>query len=453
VPLSLIQEHMWALEQWAPVPGFYNEVLRHWFPGPVDRAALARALGVLVRRHESLRTTFPLHAGQPYQSIGPPFEVELPVTDIGHVLPAEQAQELHRLQAAEQEIPFDVSQGPLFRARLFELGAGASELCVVFDHLVSDATSAAILDSELDEAYGAIVHGRELEVSTDQVDYADFAVWQRQWMTEERLHEHYDFWRAALRGLPSERRVPYRREIRDSAAAEGSDLVMPPAMHAFTVVPDVHAALRRTQRSSGFVLAVAAVAALVARSTGEPDILLVTSVGGRDRAELEGVVGLFGGTTVLRVDLSGDPAFEVVLRRARASVLGVLEHQHLPFSRVFDAVARDGIHPALSRVPVAVHFFHAAPERWAPGTSVVARPPAVDGPVELELPDASKPLEFRFYDDGTSLWCELFYHRDQYGPDTAARVVADVQALLAAAAGDPSLRLSELPMSAPAPTV
>jgi len=447
VPLSLVQEHMWDLRRWAPSPGFYNEAVRHRLPAAVGPGLVSDALAFLTQRHESLRTTFPSASGRPYQSIAPSVVVDLAVTDLRRLGPEERAGDLRRIEAADAEAPFDVARGPVFRARLFLLADDARELCLVFDHLVVDATSRAVVTSELDDVLAALAAGEEPALPRQEIDYADFAVWQRQWMSEERLREHQDFWVDHLRGMAPARPLPYRSDLRDPSRLGSSDLTPAPAVHVFAIDAGVIDLLRRATRSSSFVLAAAAVAAVVARSTGDPDTVALTSVGGRDRAEIDGVVGLFGGNSVLRIDLSGDPAFELIVRRARASLLGVLEHQHVPLSRIVGPLRENGIVLSPLAIPVAIHFFHAAHHRWVPGTSVVAHPPCREGRTEPDLPEASKPLEFRFFDDGAQLWCELLYHPGEYDDATAARVVSDVKGVLRAAAADPLLRLSRLPVS------
>ena len=447
VPLSLAQEQMWWMEKYAPGPGFFNQPVRHRFPSAADPALLAEALGCLTERHESLRTTFPLESGEPYQSIAPSVAVEVPVTDLRCLAPEDRRRQLIRLEVADVEIPFDTVSGPLFRAHLFLLGDDLSEVLVVFDHLVSDPTSEAIFVSELDEVYAALSAGVKPALRPVEIDYADFAVWQRQWMTDERVREYKQHWATVLKGVSPVRRIPYTSAVRDPALPGRSDLTLPPAMYTFTIPADVCDALRRLPGFSGYVACTAAVAALVARSTGETDTLLATSVGGRDRAELSGIIGDFGGLSLLRTDLSGDPTFEVILERAQAAVLGVLEHQHLPLYESLNALSEEGTDNSFASIPGAVHFFHAAHPRWVPGTSVIARPPEREGLVEIDLPEESRPLEFRFFDDGTTLWGDLLYHRDHYDDATGAQVVADLKALLGAVAKDPSLRLSQLPRS------
>lgn len=450
VPVSLVQEQMWSLQRWAPEPGFYNETLQHRLAFAADPATVADALGVLVRRHESLRTSFPTFDGRPNQSIAPTADVDLEVSDLRHLSYEARAVELRRIRDDDARRPFDTHSGPVFRTRLFLLDRDSSELCLVLDHLVADATAGAILESELDAVLAARAGGGEPAFGHGEIDYADFAVWQRRWMTDERLGEHERYWVELLRGMAPVRPMPYLGVGIDPLAVEASELTSPPVRYDFTVPAEVVTALRRRTRSSPFVLVAAAVVAVVARSTADPDAVLVTSVSGRDRAELDPVVGLFGSHMVLRLVLDGDPTFEVVVRRARAAMLGLLEHQQVPVSRVVGAVRASGTVLAPLAIPVAVHFFHAARHRWAPGTSLVARPPVREGPAVTEAQDASKPLEFRFYDDGSSLWGSLLHHPDKYDGRLAATVVEDVKSVLAAGAADPLVRLSRLPVSSAA---
>lgn len=444
VPLSLMQEHMWWLERYAPAEGFFNESLRHRLRPEVEAASVRAALGLLVRRHESLRTTFPLSDGEPYQSIAAPTDVALAITDLSALSPVERQAELGRIHDAEVARPFDTAAGPLLRAHLVVAGE-VKELVMVFDHLICDPTSAAILTGELDEICDALVSGRIPDLAPAQLDFADFAVWQRRFLDAEALEEYEEHWARTLHGL----RPSYRIPLHPSACGSPTTAaVTPPGMMTFSLDGEVSGRLRTMFRTSSFVLTAAAVAALVARATGEPDTLMVTSVDGRDRAELASMVGLFGGVSLLRVDLAGDPPFETIVRRARHAVLGLLEHQHLPVWQVLEAARRRQIDVSLRAIPVALHFYHASRHRWVPGTSVVAAPPAVEGPSDPGTTAAAKPLEFRIYDDGAAWWGELLHHPQWYDESHALRIVSGLKALLAAVAEDPLLPLSALPLEA-----
>ncbi|HET7489437.1 MAG TPA: amino acid adenylation domain-containing protein [Acidimicrobiales bacterium] len=448
VPLSLAQEQIWWMERFAPAPGFLNQAFRHRFDFPADPAVLADAVRTLTERHESLRAAFPVEDGLAFQSIAPDVEVRVHTTDLRDAPPSSRRSQLLRHQEVAVETGFDTTSLPLFAVHLYLLDEGSSEVLMVLDHIVSDPTSLAVLESELAEVYGALAAGEEPALAPLPIEFSDFAVWQREWMSEDRVAEYHRHWKDTLRGVATVHPLPYTDTVRDPA--DRSDLTATSHGYAVIVPPAVGDALRRLPGSSSYAASVAAVAALVARATGQADTLLLTSVGGRDRAELTGIVGDFGGLSLLRVDLSGDPSLDVALERARAAVHGVLEHQHLPLYHSVRAFNDEsGADLNVATLPVALHFFHAAPRRWIPGASVIAQPPEREGFFEFDLPEASKPLEFQFYDDATTLWAELHYRPDHYDRDTVAEVAADLHAALAAVAHHPELRLSELGVPTP----
>jgi len=444
--LSLLQQQMWSLEITAPAPGFYNDSIRHRFDEPVDVPLLGEALQYVVDRHESLRTRFPTDATGPYQSILPSMTVDLAVTDLRGPAAGDRSRELGTLVSSEHQNPFDVARGPVFRARLFLLDGGGGDLSLTLHHLISDETSLSLLLADLLDAYRDLRAGekpRDLDLG---IQYADFAVWESRWFTNKRRVAQSDYWMNKLGGLAPFRALPYSEA--EPAAVSAVDLSLAPDLEDFVLADDLRAGLVRLARAcrTGLsVVCLAAVESLMTLSTGDVDTVVMTTYAGRDRPELQQVVGLFGGVGFLRTDLSGDPAFEVVLRRARASMLGLLENHHLPVVEVIEMLAAAGTDLDLQRVPVAFHFFHAA-ERWEPGTTVVARPPAGDGPADD--PDAAaKPLDFRFYDDGHRLWCRLGYHAGCFEPGVIDVLIGDLRRLLEAVATDPLLRLSDLPVT------
>ncbi|MGH9283794.1 MAG: condensation domain-containing protein, partial [Acidimicrobiales bacterium] len=237
-PLSLPQEQMWALEAAARPPGLYNVTAVHRFPGPVDRPALEQALAFLAARHEPLRTGFAHDGPSVSQTAASSVDVVLASTDLGDVSVEEAEAELSRLVAGDDAVPFDLSRPPLFRCRLYTRGAGDGRdgpavLSVTFDHLVCDGPSACVFLGELATAYAAFEGRRTPELPPLPVQYADFAVWQRQWATEERLQAQLDYWQRALKGLPPGPAVPF--DHRPAAPARQVDvrgLVLPPAAYA-----------------------------------------------------------------------------------------------------------------------------------------------------------------------------------------------------------------------------
>lgn len=445
--MSLLQQQLWSLEAHAPSPGFYNENVHHRLANPVDTGALAGALAYVVDRHEALRTRFPTDGSGPYQSVRPSLAIDLPVADL-RSLPAEpRRRELARLASLEHLTPFNVADGPLLRARLFLLDDATSELALTLHHLICDATSLSLLMSDVIDSYAALIAGRGPDLPRLLIQYADFAVWEQKWFTERRDRAQRDWWASKLGGVAETRSLPYSRA--NSGVAPVVDLNVTPDVKGFRMADDLRARLAELARGSKTGLSVvclAAVEALMAVSTGDTDTLLMTTYSGRDRHELEPVLGLFGGFGLLRTDLSGDPPFEAVLRRARASMLGLLENHHLPILWVIDMLRAGGTNLRLAGIPVAFHFFHAA-ERWAPGVTVVATPPEDDAPLDVG-DQAAKPLDIRFFDDGRHAWGRVDYHASCFEPGAIDTLLADLFRLLEAVCDDPLIRLSDLPVAA-----
>jgi amino acid adenylation domain-containing protein len=444
IPLTLSQQQMWQLETTADPPGLFNVTAQHWFSGRVDGAVLRRALEHLAERHEALRTSFHVDSGEPYQSAEPAVPVELAVSDLSAVPPGEREAELQRRLAEQDAAPFDLARAPLLRARLYRLADARDLVAVTFDHLVCDGTSAYIFLSDLVAAYETLAAGREPRLRPLAVQYPDFALWQRDWVTEERLRDQLEYWKRKLAGMPVGPAVPLDRIPERPTRRIVSRRV--------AVTGETYEGLRRLSRtteSTLFVVTVAAVNALFTGIGGQSDIVLSTTLSGRGRAQLEGLIGCFHGVGRIRTDLSGDPDFETVVARTRDSVLGLFEHQDIPFMRVRRAVLPDfprGGPALLASVPVELQYFHTAHDEWTPGAGVVEWPGPDKGPDELFFRGHLHPLNVTFLDDGTQLWGELSYKVDFYDDETIERLAEGFDSLLAAVIRDPRLRLSELPV-------
>ncbi|HEX2041493.1 MAG TPA: amino acid adenylation domain-containing protein [Acidimicrobiales bacterium] len=446
LPLSLAQEQMLRLELDAQPPGLYNVTALHRLSAPVDRGALWRALEYMAERHESLRTGFAVGTDGPYQFVAPTVAVELTFSVIDLADPAEAAPELHRRVAEQDATPFELASPPLFRSQLVELGDGRSQLVVTFDHLIVDMTSAYIFLGEVATAYEALVDGRAPELSPLPVQYADFAIWQREWLTDDRLAEQYEYWRKVLTGMPMGPAVPF-----DHVPSAPTRRI---ARVAVDVPPDLYRrleAVARSARTTVFVVLTAAVKAVLSRYGGLPDIVLSTTLSGRQRNECEGVIGMFAGVGRMRTDLSGDPTFAEVVERARETVLGLFEHQDIPFMKVRDTLFPD--FPRMgdyvrtaSVIPIELLYFHAAHDHWAPGSGVVDRPGSDEAVDDVFFRGQLQPLSLTFVDDGSQMWGHLSYKLDFYDEATVQELASGLARLLGAVAADPGLRLSELPV-------
>jgi amino acid adenylation domain-containing protein len=444
LPASFAQQRLWLLDQIEPGSALYNVPIALRLAGRLDVAALAGALSAVARRHEALRTVFSpgsSSGGAPVQVIRPPAPVPLPVVDLS-ALPAATAEGAAAgLAAAAAARPFDLAHGPLFRARLLRLGAADHVALLTLHHVVSDGWSAGILVRETTALYRACLEGRPSPLPPLPVQYADFAVWQRRRLAGDVLAREVDDWRRRLAGLPPLLELPADRPRPSVETHRG-------ATHAGRLDPRTAAGLRDLGRRTGTTLFMALLAgfeALLARASGQRDLAVGTPVAGRTRLEVEGLIGFFVNTLVLRADLAGDPDFATLLGRVREASLAAHAHQELPFERLVEELAPPR---SLDRSPLFQVMFalqNAPREALAlPGLALAAyEPPGGGGTAKFDL-----TLTLFEGDDGP--WASWEFNRDLFDATTVARLAGHYQRLLAAAAADPGLRLSALPLLAAA---
>src|SRR5829696_3751552 len=332
VPLSFTQQRLWFLNQLEPDSTFYNIPIAIRLKGSLDVQSLDRALSELVRRHESLRTRFAVEAEQPVQVIvsDPKFSVvHITVTAATE---AEREVEVTRLIDREVDQPFDLQSGSLFRASLLRLAAEEHVLLLAMHHIVSDAWSASVFFKELSALYAAYAAGEKSPLPELPVQYADYAVWQREYLSGEVLNAQVEYWRERLTGaapvleLPADRVRPAVQSYRGAAAR-------------FEVSREVSEGLKELAHAEGvtlFMTLLAAFKVLLYRYTGQEDIVVGSPIAGRTRAEVENLIGFFVNTLVLRTDLSGGPSFRELLGRVRETALGAYAHQDVPFEKLVE---------------------------------------------------------------------------------------------------------------------
>jgi hypothetical protein len=406
-------------------PGLYNVTALHRFSEPVDVEALRQALRHLSDRHESLRTRFQGDDAGRWQEVVASVPVELAVTDLGAVPAGARSAELRRRVGDADATAFDPGAASLGRANLYRRTGDGDVLATTFDHLICDGTSAYLFLHEVVVAYEALCQGRAPDLRPLPVQYADFSLWQRSWLTDERMEDQLRYWERTLAGAPLGPALPFdhRPEVPTRRLA---------SVHLHLASP-LHAAvqaLARSTRSTVFVVLTAAVEALLARAADRTDVMVSTTLSGRRRAEVEGLIGCFHGVGRLRVELSGDPSFTEVVRRARTAVLGLFEHQDVPFLRVRQALWPDfptGGVELLATVPTEVQYFHAAAEEWVPGVAVVERPPPGTSPNWLHFRGQMQPLSIAWLDYGTEAWAELRYKTDFYDEATIAGLASGLE--------------------------
>ncbi|NLH05978.1 MAG: AMP-binding protein [Chloroflexi bacterium] len=352
IPLSFAQQRLWFLDQFEPNSPFYNipEAVR--LHGPVDPAVLERCLNEIVRRHEALRTTFKTVDGKPQQVIAPELYVPFPVVDLTSLPKAAREVEARRLAEREAQRPFDLAHGPLLRARLVRLDEDDHVVLLTIHHIIGDDWSTQVLVQEMALLYDAFAHNRPSPLPELPIQYADYAHWQRNWLQGEALEAQLDYWRKQLEGAPPLLELPTVRP-RPAVPTYRGDYV------TFQLSPELTDGIRTLAQREGatlFMTLLAAFKTLLYRYSGQTDICIGTPVAGRNRAELENLIGFFINTLVLRSDLSGEPSFRDLLKQVRETALSAYAHQDVPFEMLIDALdlEREMSHTPLFQVMFAL---------------------------------------------------------------------------------------------------
>ncbi|WP_437646498.1 amino acid adenylation domain-containing protein [Sorangium sp. So ce362] len=441
-PLSFAQERLWFLSELEETAASYNVPAAVRLLGPLDVARLERSFAAVVRRHESLRATFEERDGRAVAVIHAEQPVTFSAVDLGAVPEESREAEALRLLEEQARRPFDLRRGPLLRIALARLGEREHLLLVVLHHIVSDGWSMNVLVREVAELYTADAEGRPAALPALPIQYADYARWQRGWLTETALDRELAYVRQRLGAEPPALRLPTDKPRPAARSYRGArlDFALPRELSAAL------GALARGQGVTTFMLLLAAFQALMAQRSGQTDLCIGTPIAGRTRVEVEGLIGLFVNTLVLRADLAGDPRFTDLLSRTREEVLAAQAHQDLPFEQLVKALrpARD-----LGSTPLFQVMFslQEASRRALPLADLELRPVEVDpGSAQFDL-----SLHMATAPEGLSGSFE--YSTELFEEGTIRRMADDLRAVLEAIVARPTARLGELPLpAAPAPT-
>ena len=435
-PLSFAQQRLWFLDRMEPGNPAYNVISALRMRGPVEVPAMERAVADLVRRHEPLRTVFRVAEGEPVQVVLPYRAQPLPVEP--RDAPEEEREALAlRLVAEETARPFDLARGPLFRARILRLGEDDHVLLLAMHHVVTDGWSIGVLYRELCASYAAYTAGAEPELPELPIQYADYAVWQRNHLQGAVLEEQLVFWRKTLEGAPPLLELPLDRP-RPPVQTHAGGMVRlryPPSFG------ETMRSLAQRLEATSFMVMLAAFYALLARWSGQDDVVVGTPTAGRSRKETEGLVGFFINTLALRVRLDGDPTFAELVERVRAAAVEAYAHQEVPFERIVDElkVERALSHSPVTQVNFVLHTEPVDPIRLGPVRLALVEPEPASTQHELSFSLRDRwrgmPMEF-----------DVEYNRDLFDRATVERMAEHYHTLFQAAAADPSLRLSQLPL-------
>ena len=440
LPLSFAQQRLWFLDRLVPENPFYNMACGLRLAGELDAAALAAALSEVVRRHEPLRTAFPAEGGVPRQVISPLSDVPLPVADLSALAAAQREAELEHVAGAAARRPFDLGRGPLLRALLVRLGLEEHALAVTVHHIVSDGWSLIVLEEELAVLYGAFREGRPAPLPDLPVQYADFAVWQRRRLSGEGLESLLADWKERLAGAPDRLELPADRPRGAGEARGGSAPVLWPA-----ALGGACRTLARREGATPAMTVLAVFQALLSRLSGQEDLLVGSPVANRNRREIEGLIGFFANTLVLRGDLSGDPSFRALLARVRETSLAAYDHQELPFEKLVEELDPErslGRNPLVQVVLGFQNLVRSAPAMPGLAASLL-------GGRAVDTGTSKFDLTLFLWEEGQGLRGLLEYDRGLFDRPTALRLLDQLEGLLGTALEAPETRLSELPLLSP----
>jgi amino acid adenylation domain-containing protein len=431
--LSFAQQRLWFLHQLEPESVAYNLPRAIRLTGDLNIEALAQSFSEIVRRHEVLRTTFRTVQGEPIPAIAPAAPIHLPITNLQTLAEEASRRAVQDLTAQEAQQPFDLAQGPLFRLNLLKLSPSEHVLLLTLHHIVSDAWSTGVLVQEMVALYDAFTKAEPSPLPELVIQYADFADWQRQQQAQRKTQLTY--WQQQLAGALPILQLPTDRPRTALQNHQG-------AKRSCSISPALTDALKQLSQSTGttlFMTLLAAFKVLLHRYTQQTDMVVGTPIANRNRAELEGMIGFFINTLVLRSDLSGDPSFRALLGQVREVALDAYAHQDLPFEVLVEALQPER---SLSRNPLfqvmfALHNVPMAPLELADLTleSLKSETGMAQVDLSLDLIETSEGLQ-----------AELEYSTDLFEEETIARMLGHFQVLLAGIIANPDQPISQLPL-------
>ncbi|HEY0733742.1 MAG TPA: amino acid adenylation domain-containing protein [Herpetosiphonaceae bacterium] len=434
-PLSYGQQRLWFLDQLEPGTSAYTIYASFRFIGDLKIDVLAQSLNHIVHRHASLRTTFPTIDGQPIQVIVPTLKLNLPRTDLRHLPEAEREAEVKRLVLDLAQVPFDLADGPLIRAHLFELAADDHVLLLTMHHIVSDLWSMGVFLREMTEIYTALADDQLPSLPELSIQYADFASWQRQWLQGEVLQQQLDYWKQQLAGAPPSLDLPLDHPRPEVQSLEG-------ARQAVAFGKTLSGELNELSQREGatlFMTLLAAFNTLLYRYTRQEDIVVGLPIANRNRAEIEGLIGYFLNTLALRTSLEGNPTFRELLRQVRTTALDAYANQDLPFEMLVDEL---DLERDLTRTPLfqVLFVFQNAPMTPLDLPGLTVRP------VGMETPWSHFDLSLWMSEGRDGLNASIAYNTALFEDATIARMAEHFRMLVESIVRNPDQRVLDLPL-------
>ena len=432
LPLSFAQERLWFLDQLQPGDFAYNMPIALRLSGFLNIAILEQSLNTIVQRHEILRTTFPLVDGNPVQVIAPVQTVKISIVDLSSLEPTQRDLELQQLLTETARLPFDLAQGPLMRTKLLRLSESEYVALLTLHHIVSDGWSLGVLVQELTVCYNALLAGNPAPLPALPIQYADFAVWQRQWLQGKVLQRQMSYWQQKLAGLP---------QLKLPIDPPQSIPTAPGAIATFTLPPRLSIALKQLSCQAEvtlFMTLLAVFQALLHRYSGAEELVVGTDVANRNHAGIEPLIGFFVNLLVIRTDFTGDPSFRDLLQRVRTVLLEAYAHQDLPFSHLVDALRSDRrSHTPLFQVLFVLQNAPMPPIELSGLTAT---------PLMIETGAAKFDLALFMEDTDQGIVGTWNYRTDLFRSDTIATLSQQFETLLNSIVAQPDTPIGNLKM-------
>jgi amino acid adenylation domain-containing protein len=473
IPLSFAQERLWFLDQWAPGSAWYNVPIALRLSGLLHAQALERSLATVVERHEVLRTTFGERLGVPIQVIAPTLPIQapgvlslMPVIDLRALAIAERDQQVTQLVRTEVQHPFDLATGPLLRVHLLLLDEQEHALLLTLHHIVTDGWSMEVLVHEMTMLYQAQMNEVPLLLPDLPIQYADYTLWQRQWLQGEVLERQIAYWQRQLTGAPAQLKLPTDRPRPAVPSNDGASLNI-------RISSELTSKLKALSQREGvtlFMTLLTAFQVLLSRYTGQEDIVVGTDVANRTWIGTEELIGFFVNQLVMRTNLSGNPTFLTVLKQVKEMTLGAYAHQDLPFEKLVEVLNpvrsvqyaplfqikinfEQSTHRHIGTVRTVGEVLSASPmlsfEEDTNGTRHTDHAP-IDtlglyvSPLEFEIIHAKLDIELHLIEGENGILGNLIYKKCLFDKHTIQHLSDHFKVLLEKMVQDPDIRMSSI---------
>ncbi|MCF7848607.1 MAG: amino acid adenylation domain-containing protein, partial [Kiritimatiellales bacterium] len=426
-PLSFVEARFWFLSQFEAGASNYNIAWSYIIDGELDIGIFRACINTIAERHDVLRSTYEIRNGEPMRVVAAPAPVEVPLRDFRG-----REKELMHLLPEEARTPFDLTAGPLWRIAVCRIGKAEYQMVFNIHHIISDGWSSRLFMSELQELYGATLTGRPADLPELKIRYGDYAEWQRACIEGGRMEEHSSYWENKLENFQT-LELPHDRPRPAMQTFNG-------AIHRFSIARPMEEQLRKRSREEGvtpFVILLAAFKLLLARYSGQRDIVIGTPVANRTRDEVEALLGIFLNTIALRTDLSGDITCRELLGRVQQTVVEGFEHQEVSFDRVVDLlhVTRDA---SLSPVYQVMFSLNRFPPLELKLGDMPIRPQEID--LDLSVTDLWVSID----EDESGMHGCFDYNTDLFDAATAERMTEHFLNVLVNVCADPSQKIADV---------